>query len=281
MRVLVTGSQGLLGSAIRRHFADHEVLAMDRHSLDVTDRDVVDSVIGKARPDAVIHCAAYNDVDKAQDEPAAALQANSYAVRAVARAASRLGAVLVHYSSDFVFDGETDRPYVEDDPPNPSSVYAASKLLGDWFALESPRANVLRVESLFGRPGPGATRRGSLGQIVDRISRDEEVPLFTDRVVSPTHTDDIARATLHLLRSSASPGLYHCVNGGCATWLQIGQHIANVLGRTLRTRPMTLAAAKLRARRPRYCALSNAKLAAAGFEMPSWQEAVETFLRSE
>ena len=281
MRVLVTGSQGLLGSAIRRHFADHEVLAMDRHSLDVTDRDVVDSVIGKARPDAVIHCAAYNDVDKAQDEPAVALQANSYAVRAVARAASRSGAVLVHYSSDFVYDGETDRPYVEDDPPNPSSVYAASKLLGDWFALESPRAYVLRVESLFGRPGGGARRRGSLGQIVDRISRDEEVPLFTDRVVSPTHTDDIAQATLHLLRSSSSPGLYHCVNGGCATWLQIGQHIANVLGRPLRTRPMTLAAAKLPARRPRYCALSNAKLAAAGFEMPSWQEAVETFLRSE
>ena len=278
MRVLVTGGHGLLGSAIQREFASQDVFAMDHRRLDVTDDRAVADTVAEARPDVVIHCAAYNDVDGAEEDPVAALNVNAFGVRAVARAASDAGARFVHFSSDFVFDGETDRPYTEDDPPNPRSVYAASKLLGDWFALAAARAFVLRVESLFGRPGPGSARRGSLGQIVDAISREEEVRVFTDRIVSPTHTDDIARATSHLIRSGAPPGLYNCVTTGHATWATIAQYIADVLGKPLRSKPLTLESAGLRARRPRYCALSNAKLASAGFEMPTWQRAVEQFL---
>lgn len=278
MRVLLTGSRGLLGAAIQREFHADDVVPLDRRTLDITDDRAVSAAIAAARPDVVVNCAAYNDVDRAEDEPVAALSANAFAVQSVSRAASAAGAVVVHYSSDFVFDGETERPYTEEDPPNPRSVYAASKLLGDWFALASPRAYVLRVESLFGQPGAEGARRGSLGLIVDRITEGTEVPVFVDRVVSPTHTDDVARATARLVRTGASHGLYHCVNTGETTWVRIAQHIADVLGKPLHSKPLTLATANLRARRPRYCALSNAKLAAAAFQMPRWEDAVEEFL---
>jgi dTDP-4-dehydrorhamnose reductase len=280
MRLLITGSRGLLGAAIHREFGAEEVVALDHDALDITDERAVRRAVSDAQPDLVVNCAAYNNVDGAEEDPVSALTANAFAVQTIIRATADADAGFVHYSSDFVFDGETDRPYTEEDAPNPRSVYAASKLLGDWFALASPRAFVLRVESLFGKPGPAATRRGSLGAMVDRILEGSEVPVFVDRVVSPTHTEDIGRATAHLVQSGAPHGLYHCVNTGQATWLEIAEHIALVLGKPLHSKPLTLATASLRARRPRYCALSNAKLAASGHVMPRWQDAVENYLRS-
>lgn len=282
MRVLVTGARGLLGAAITRDFAQgHEVLALDRGALDVTDGGAVERVVSAARPDLLINCAAYNDVDGAEDAPEAALAVNAFGVLSLARATARTGAILVHFSSDFVFDGESDRPYTEDDRPNPQGAYAASKLLGDWFALEAQRAYVLRVESLFGPPAEGNSRRGSLGTIADRIRAGEEVPVFVDRTVSPSHTPAIARAVRALVERDAAPGLYHCVNGGRATWAAIAETIAQTLDMPLRMRPMTLASAGLRARRPRYCALSNEKLTGAGVEMPHWQAALREFLLHE
>ncbi|HVL68456.1 MAG TPA: dTDP-4-dehydrorhamnose reductase [Vicinamibacterales bacterium] len=279
MRVLVTGAAGLLGAAVIREFTrDADVLPLDRRALDITDDAAVGAAIREHRPDVVVNCAAYNDVDGAQGEPALALRANAFAVLALGRSAAAAGATFVHYSSDFVFDGESDRPYFEEDRANPRSVYGSSKLLGDWFAMEGPRAYVLRVESLFGPAGAAGTRRGSLGTIVDRIVAGEEVPVFVDRVVSPSFTPDIARATRALVEREAAPGLYHCVNSGHATWAEIAERAASCLGRPLRVRPLTLASARLRAPRPRYCALSNAKLRAAGIEMGPWEEALEAFL---
>lgn len=279
MRVVVTGARGLLGFAIVREFSrDAEVVPLDRTRLDVCDEAALAAVMTAERPDVIINCAAYNDVDEAEDSPVQALEINALAVRALARAARIAGASLVHYSSDFVFDGETDRPYTEDDRPNPLSAYAASKLLGDWFALEAPRAYVLRVESLFGPHGPDGGRRGSLGTLVDRIREGAEVPVFVDRVVSPSYTPDLARATRALLERAAPPGLYHCVNSGQGTWVEIAEHAASLLGVTLRMRPVTLDTVTLRARRPRYSALSNTKLAAAGVPMPHWRDALGRFV---
>jgi dTDP-4-dehydrorhamnose reductase len=281
MRVVVTGAPGLLGAAILHEFAGgHDVVPLDRSHLDVTDAAAVQTVIERERPDVLINCAAYNNVDGAEDEPLAAMAANAFAVLSLARAAAARGATLIHFSSDFVFDGEADRPYVEEDAPNPRSVYAAAKLLGDWFAREAPHAYVLRVESLFGPAGPGGGRRGSLGTIVDGIRRGAEVPVFTDRVVSPSYTLDIARTARALIERGAPFGLYHCVNSGHARWSEIAARAAALMGLPLRLRPLTLETVNLRARRPRYCALSNAKLASAGIPLPSWDEALQDFLAS-
>ena len=152
-RVLVTGASGQLAGAIATVFGrDSDVTALARAALDITDDRAVNDAVAAHRPDVVVNCAAYNDVDGAETEPVAALDVNAFAVRGLARAAAAAGATLVHYSSDFVFDGTASRPYTEDDRPNPQGVYAASKLLGEWFALEAGKALVLRVESLFGAP---------------------------------------------------------------------------------------------------------------------------------
>jgi len=278
MRVLVTGARGLLGAAIVREFADAELHAFSHQELDVSDEAAITKTAGSIHPDVIINCAAYNDVDRAETEAQTALRVNAFGVLALARAAAELGATLVHYSTDFVFDGLSDRPYTEEDRPNPRGLYAASKLLGDWFAADAPRAYVLRVESLFGHPGPAAVRRGSLGTIIDRIRAGAEVPVFVDRTVSPSYTEDVARATRAAIDRDLPPGLYHCVNDGYTSWADIAGEAARLLGLSWRMKPLTLETAALAVPRPRFCAMSPAKLAAAGIIMPRWEEALERYL---
>lgn len=280
MRVLVTGATGLLGAAIVERFTrEAEVHAAAHGDLDISDERAVREAIGRVGPQVVINCAAYNDVDRAEGDAAGALRVNAFGVLALARACRDAGATLVHYSTDFVFDGETRAPYTEEDAPNPRSVYGSSKLLGDWFAADAPRHYVLRVESLFG--GPGMTRGarpGSLGTIVHRIRAGDEVPVFVDRTVSPSYAPDVAEATCRLLARGAAPGTYHCVNTGAATWAAIAREAARLLDRRLAIRELTLESAALTAPRPRYCALSNARLAAMTIAMPTWQDALARFV---
>ena len=278
-RVLVTGAGGLLGAAIVREFSvGHELITPARALLDITSESAVARVCEDVRPDIIINCAAFNDVDGAEDDATCALDVNAFGVLALARAAGRSATTFVHYSTDFVFDGRSSVPYTEEDSPNPRGVYAASKLLGEWFALEHPRAYVLRVESLFGEPGPAGARKGSLGTIVERIRAGDPVPVFVDRTASPSYTTDIARATRQVLEREIPPGVYHCVNGGAATWTEIASEAARLLDRDADIRPMTLETAALKARRPTYCALSNRKLMAAGITVADWQDALKRYL---
>jgi dTDP-4-dehydrorhamnose reductase len=279
-KVLVTGASGQLARAILDVFGrDADAVGLARAELDITDDGAVLERIEAERPDVIVNCAAFNDVDGAEDRPVRALEVNAFAVRGLARAADAAGAALVHYGSDFVFDGTASRPYTEDDQPNPQSVYAASKLLGEWFALESRRGFVLRVESLFGAPGAGSGRRSSLDTIVAGIEAGAEVPVFVDRTVSPSYVFDIAESTRRLLHTGAAPGLYHCVNAGACSWFELASEIARLLGREARLLPITLQGRALRAARPVYSALDNVRLRAAGIVMPTWQDALERYLR--
>ena len=280
MRVMVTGARGLLAAAIAHEFASvGEVHPFDRQALEISDVGAINAAVDTLKPQVVINCAAFNDVDGAEDNAQAALATNALGVKALAEAAARVGAVLVHYSTDFVFDGETNRPYAEDDQPRPLSVYGTSKLLGEWLALQYPRSYVLRVESLFGT-ADGVQRRGSMQTIADRICAGEEIPVFVDRTVSPAYTADIASATRTLTTGSAPPGLYHCVNSGVATWLQIAEELASLLNRPLRAKPLQFSSVALRAARPRYSALSTSKLASVGVLMPPWQSALARWLKT-
>ena len=272
--VVVVGAAGRLGASVVQAFAGRPVVALTRAELDITDPEAVRQSMARAAPAVIVNCAAFNDVDGAEDHAADALAANGFAVRSLARAAEACGAVLVHYSTDFVFDGAASEPYSETVPPAPRSTYALSKLLGEWFALDAPRGFVLRVESLFGAPPRWTGRRGSLDAIVDGLREGRNVRVFTDRVVSPSYVDDVAAATRHLVESSAAPGLYHCVNSGHATWHEVALEAARLLGVAARLEPVTMEQVAFKASRPRYCALANRKLAAAGFTMPAWQDAL-------
>jgi len=276
MKVLVVGAAGQLGQALAAKFAgEHDVTPATRHDVDLSDHRALRAFVMDRKPAAVINCAAYTNVDGAEDEQETALDVNAFAVRTLARATTELDAVLVHYSTDFVFSGTAAAPYTEDAPPEPQGVYAQSKLLGEWLAADNPRHYVLRVESLFG--GPHA--RSSVDKIAAVVRAGGQAPVFADRVVSPSFVDDVVAATGHLLRSQSAAGLYHCVNTGFGTWLEVGREIARLLDQPATTlRPVSVRDVKLRAPRPQYAALSNAKLARAGYGMPSWQDALQRYL---
>jgi dTDP-4-dehydrorhamnose reductase len=279
MKIAVVGAGGQLGAAIAEECASaHDIVRFTRADLDTTDDAAVAAAMARARPEAIVNGSAYTDVDGSEGQPVVALNVNAFAVRALARAAETHGAALVHFSTDFVFDGVASAPYTERDRPNPRSVYAASKLLGEWFALEAPRAYVLRVESLFGRAANGPAAKGSVAGIAKTLRAGGSPKVFEDRTVSPSYIPDAARATRQLLESAAPPGLYHCVNSGLCTWLEFAQELARQLGIEPRFDRVKMADVALRAARPQYCALSNQKLRSVGIEMPSWQDALARYV---
>jgi dTDP-4-dehydrorhamnose reductase len=281
MRVAVVGARGQLGAAMVQECARrYDVIPFDRSMLDVTDGAAVTAAIERARPAAIINCTGYNAVDAAEEHPVDAFQVNGLAVRSLARAAAAHGCALVHYSTDFVFDGTASAPYVETDRPNPRSVYAASKLVGEWFAADVVRAYVLRVESLFGTV-PGWSDKGSVSAIVSALKSGKVARVFEDRTVSPTYIFDAARATCELLDRNAAPGVYHCVNSGACTWADFAREAARLLGVEPKLQVVRVADVVLPAARPQYCALANAKLRAAGIVMPSWQDALAQYVEQK
>jgi dTDP-4-dehydrorhamnose reductase len=279
MRIAVVGAGGQLGAALVHEFAPrHETTAFGRAELDISDDAAVAAAVARVKPEVILNAAAFTDVDAAEDRPVDALNGNAFGVRALARAASTHGAALVHYSSDFVFDGNASSPYVETDPPGPRSVYAASKLLGEWFALDAPRAYVLRVESLFGQAPGAPSPKGSAAGILNTLKAGGSPKVFEDRTITPSYIIDVARATRQLVESGATGGLYHCVNSGQCTWLEFAREMARLLGLEPRLTPVRMADMQLRASRPQFCALSNEKLRHAGIEMPAWQDALARYL---
>src|SRR5258708_3898796 len=284
MRIAILGAGGQMGAAVADEGgAAHEIVTFVRADLDPADDAAVAAAMARVRPDAIVNGIAYTDVDGSEDHRVDALNANAFVVRALARAAEAHGATLVHYSTDFVFDGTTATPYTEEDRPNPRSVYAASKLLGEWFALEATRSYVLRVESLFGRTVSGPEPRGTVAGIVKTLRAGGVQKVFEDRTVPPTYLRGAARVTRQLIESSPPHGLYHCVNSGHCTWFEFAQTLAMRMGGealAAHLAPVRMGDVPLRAARPQFCALSNAKLRSIGIEMPSWEQALDRYLQN-
>lgn len=273
--VMILGAGGQLGAAMADGLArHHEIVARTRAELDVTDTHGVRADIAAVCPDVIVNCAAYTNVDGAETDQVAALATNAWAVRAIARVAAELDATIVHYSTDFVFDGAARAPYSETDPPNPRSVYAMSKLLGEWFAAEAPRHYVLRVESLF-----GGSMTSSVDRLLQGILTGAEVRAFSDRTVSPSYVDDVVQATRALFEGARPFGLYHCVNTGWTTWFELARRLAVSAARPdARVTPFEMASSGLRAPRPKFAALSNRKLADNGVAMPTWEQALDRYV---
>lgn len=281
MRILITGAAGRLGSTISDEFtaAGHDVAALRRTELDITDAEQVKAVTGRLQPDVIVNCSAYNAVDAAEAHAGAAYALNALGPSYLAAAARDTGALLVHFSTDFVFDGYARKPYAEDAPTNPLSVYGASKFGGEEAARRAPRHYVLRLESLFG----GRPRRGhfaTIDSIANTLLAGGVVRALVDRTVSPSYVPDVARATRRLLEREAPAGIYHCVNSGHTTWYDLARLVARTLHVPARIEPLNTAELATTAIRPQFCALSNEKLAAAGVDMPHWRNAIRRHLAS-
>lgn len=240
MRVLVTGAGGGLGREVVAvcEAAGDDVIAADRAALDVGDRDAVLGAITTLRPDAVVHAAAWTDVDGCEADPERAFRDNALAARHVADGCRRAGAHLCHVSTDYVFDGDKGGPYHEWDDPNPLSVYGRSKLAGEREVLALlPGATVVRTSWLSGRHGRSAVRA-----VLDAAADPgRELAYVDDQRGSPTFTADLAPA-LRRLVAGRFAGLYHVVNGGSASRYELARDVLAAAGHDPdRVRPIAAA----------------------------------------
>jgi dTDP-4-dehydrorhamnose reductase len=279
-RAAVFGAAGQLGIELVRELKErgYSVIGWDRNQVDITDSSAVESALASYEAEVVFNCAAYNQVDVAEKEPQAAFQVNALAVRNLALGCRQLDATLVHFSTDYVFDGFARHPYAEDDPTHPLGAYAVSKLAGELYAqayLE--RALVVRTSGVFG-PGGLHTARGNFVELMLRLAAGgQPIRVVEDHVASPTFAPLLAARTADLVDRNQT-GVFHVGGGMPVSWFQFARTIFDVAG----LRPTLLATNEREyrtpARRPKYSALSNAKLERFGLKpMPPLRDAVERY----
>ena len=216
MKALVLGAGGQLGSELMRLLPG--AIGFVHSELSVSDRAAVEAVCTRVQPDVVFNCAAYNAVDKAETEPQLAYEANAGGPENAAFACRLTGARLIHFSTNFVFDGRLDRPYIEKDEARPLGVYGKSKLDGERAALAAlPEALVIRTAAVYGDRG-SVIKGGSFPErIVERARRGERLRVVSDQRVNPTYARDLARAAITLAEGELS-GVVHVVAEGCCAW---------------------------------------------------------------
>ena len=294
MKILLIGAAGQVGTDLRRTLPElGSVLATARdaspasgiqRALDVTDSDAIDRLVSEYRPELVVNASAYTAVDRAESEPDLAFRVNRDAPAAMARACGRIGATLVHYSTDYVFDGAASTPYVETAPQSPQGVYGASKAAGeDAVRTAGCDALILRTAWVYALHGQNFLRT-----MLRLASERDELRVVADQAGCPTPSWLIAETTVRMLRSAAtSTGTYHLVTSGQTTWHGFAQAIFDaaaargMLARIPAMRPIATSDYPTPARRPAYSVLDNRALEAAiGATMLNWREALrETFDR--
>ncbi len=282
-KVIIFGAGGQLGVELSREFerAGWLVQKFERQTLDVTDAALVEDAVGRSEAEVVINSAAYNQVDIAEKEPAAAFQANALAVRNIAMACRQSGARLVHYSTDYVFDGTKGSSYVETDPTHPLGAYAVSKLAGELYAQAYlDHALIIRTSGVFG-PGGMFTPRGNFVEVMLRMAKNNQpIRVVQDHVASPTYAPAMATRTIEMVDKNLG-GVYHLGGGEPVSWYDYAKTIFDLAGLTPSLQPTDEREYRTAARRPKYSALSNQKLNAAGVEpMPSFRDAVAAYLEA-
>lgn len=271
MKVLLLGGNGMLGHALADAFADLHPFRYDFADLDLTDEAAVRQRLAALHPDVIINAAAYTNVDACEEAPEyqRALAINAAAVGALGSVAKTLGALLVHYSTDYVFDGSRQRGYREDDRPNPVNAYGRSKAEGEKLLIASgTKYLLLRTSWLFGPYG-----KNFVDTILTKSREVPELSVVNDQFGSPTYTRDLAQRTRELVTGGAE-GIHHATNEGTTTWFAFADAALRRSGSGVPVRPITSAQAKRKARRPRYSTLMNTK----DPPLRSWQEALAAYL---
>jgi dTDP-4-dehydrorhamnose reductase len=281
-RAVVFGAAGQLGVELVRDLKErgYGVLAWDRASVDITDASAVERALAGYEAEVVFNAAAYNQVDVAEKEPQAAFQVNALAVRNLALGCRQMDAQLVHFSTDYVFDGTATRPYTEDDTPHPLGAYAVSKLAGELYARAYlDNALVVRTSGVFG-PGGLTTARGNFVEVMLRLAaKPNPIRVVEDHGASPAYAPALASRTIDLAERKCA-GIYHIGGGEAISWFAFARLIFEAAKLSPSLVPTNEREYRTPARRPRYSALSNAKMEQAGVKaMPPLREALADYFR--
>ena len=280
-RAVVFGRAGQLGRELVRVFSErgYEVAALDRRAVDVSDAARVEHSIAKMDPSLVLNATAYNAVDLAETEPEVAYAGNALAVRNIALACRQTDARLVHFSTDYVFDGTAGRAYTEEDRPHPLGAYAVSKLAGELYArayLAEPL--IIRTSGVFGPAGVNTARGNFVETMLRLAARAQPIRVVEDHVASPTSAPELAERTAQMVERGLS-GIYHVGGGTDISWFDYAKLIFSVAELSPELRPTNEREHRTPARRPKYSALSNAKMEAAGITpMPPLRDAVAAYI---
>lgn len=273
MKILLTGSMGQLAEEIPKAAKGHEVVAPEEKDLDITDFDKVKKAVAAIRPDVIINCAAYNDVDGAETEWRQAFLANGIGVRNLAVAGA--DSVIVHFSSDYVFDGTASKPYTIADGPNPINMYGRSKLLGEeLLKSHAARYFLIRTSRVFGKGKHSFPKK-----VLEWASKGNELKVVDDQVSSPTYTVDLAEAVMALIETG-NYGLYHITNSGRCSRFEWASFMLEKTGWKGTLTRASSGEFKTAARRPAFSALDDFPLERIlGYSLPEWQDATERFIK--
>lgn len=281
MKILLVGATGQLGGDILRNNPGHEIVAPGRDQLDLERIDQLEKSISKIQPDVVINCAAFHNVPVCEEQPGKAFYINCFAVGKLAGFCRRRGARLITFSTDYVFGGEKNTPYLESDPPCPLQTYGITRAAGEYAAIAAApeHAFVIRTCGLYGRSG--AASKG--GNFVDKRIADAKVAksleMGMDQIVCPTSTEDLSRAVLALIEHNEStPGIYHLVNAGQCTWFEFTEAIYEILAIDVDLRPIDRKGLSGSMRRPTYSVLANTRGQRLGISLGPWKNALTKYL---
>ncbi len=279
MRALITGGGGQLGLALQALLGDRAAWIGGRGELDVRDSEAVFRVVHAVRPDVIFNAAAYNNVDGAETEVGEALAVNATGPALLARAARDVDALVVHVSTDYVFDGGQNRPYTEDDCPHPLSAYGVSKLAGEQMVRNSGAAHiVVRTSGLFGRGGSRIKGGSFVDRILARARGGQTLKVVADQVFSPTYAPDLAAALLALVDRGAR-GLYHVTNSGSCTWHALAVEAIKCAGLDAAVEEIRARDLLAPARRPPHSILSKERYESLGLPaLRAWSDALKAYL---
>jgi dTDP-4-dehydrorhamnose reductase len=283
MNILIVGNNGMLGQDMARAARDagHTVYGIDLPEIDITKSDSVRRHVAEVKPQAVINCAAYTAVDACETDRGRAFAVNAHGAGFLALAAEECGAALVHFSTDYVFDGIKSGPYIESDPVNPLSVYGKSKLEGEVLVQKNcKRSFIFRTAWLYGTGGSNFVK--TIRELAKKNSAaDSPLRVVNDQSGSPTYTADVCRQTFGML-GTGHFGLYHCTSEGQCSWYDFAVEIIRTSGIRATVEPCTTAEYPRPARRPANSVLENSGLKKLGLNlMPHWKDAFASFLRDE
>lgn len=277
MRVLVTGVKGQLGYDVVKDLEKrgHQPIGVDREEMDLMDNDAIRTFIMDLKPEAIIHCAAYTAVDKAEEEVEICYQINAESVKVISECAKELNVKLIYISTDYVFDGTKEGEYVETDLPNPINVYGASKLKGEQYVQSLlEKYYIVRISWVFGVNG------NNFIKTMRRLgSERDELNIINDQVGSPTYTAHLAPLLVDMMETDKY-GIYHATNEETCSWYEFANEIFKQSGIEVKTNPITTDQYPTAAKRPMNSRMSKTKLKANGFNLlPTWQEALAHYLK--
>lgn len=273
MKIALTGSDGMLGHDIQRVFTDVELINFRLSDFDITDPGKTLSAIREAKPDYLIHPAAYTDVDGCENDHLTAYRVNAVGTKNVALACREIHCPVIYISTDYVFDGTKNEPYVESDAPNPINEYGLSKLDGERFVSSlTDSFYIVRTSWLYGKSG-----KNFVETISRLLSEKDEIRVINDQTGSPTFTYDLALKLRELIGKGY--GTYHITNSSKCTWFEFAIEIAALKRSDTKIIPITSDEYKLPARRPSYSVLANTLLKHEGIEeLRSWKEALREYM---